>query len=74
MLYFSLLHLYGTNDWGMEVIIMREMLSVILNGCEGSVAVVQKACYPLFLCAKFNSFISYAKIKIKEYPIRSRMR
>jgi hypothetical protein len=29
---------------------------------------------PFLLCAKFNSFISYAKIKIKDYPIRSRMR
>ena len=54
MLYFSLLHLYGTNDWGMEVIIMREMLSVILNGCEGSVLVVRKA----VSCHQSNRFFT----------------
>lgn len=47
---------------------------VILHRENNLLLWCRKHAAPLFLCAKFNSFISYAKIKIKEYLIRSRMR
>ena len=54
MLYFSLLHLYGTNDSGRQGVIVRKASVVILNECEGSIVVVRKAAR----CHQSNRFFT----------------